>query len=112
MDSPFSRRDVLKQGAAVVAGAAAIGTEPALAAQASNQARPTVPERRFRAAVRYRTEHTLQELRLLPVTGRRVLIRTQAAHCCYTTVRQALGTDAVAQPTVLGHNAIGVVEEV
>lgn len=112
----ISRRRILKQGAAAAAGAggAYLGAS-ALSAQTVAPAagnRADVAGRRFRAFVRYRTGASVQELTLLPLTPRRVVVRTEASQCCYTSVAQALGTQNVAQPVILGHGGIGVVEAV
>src|SRR5262245_27364668 len=129
---PLSRRRLFKKGAAAAAGAA-------LASQSTTafgQGPAVVTARTFRAwisrgAGRGRT--TLQEVRLRPVTGRQVVVRTEACNLCYSNVGAVLGIQAApptgaAQATpanagltglntndmalIQGHGGVGVVEAV
>ena len=118
-----SRRSMLKKAAAAVGGGAAtlVGGD-SLVAQASGpalQASPlqasTTPSRagqRFRAFVRFGTGASVQELTLLPISPRQVVVRTEAAQICYTTTGVALATSSVAQATIPGHGGVGTVIEV
>src|SRR5690349_19719545 len=83
----ISRRQLLKKSAA----AAAAGTA-ALAAQGaspSGQAPTVVTARRFRAWVTRGAgadRTTLQELALRPISGRQIVVRTEATNLCYSNV--------------------------
>jgi S-(hydroxymethyl)glutathione dehydrogenase/alcohol dehydrogenase len=100
----ISRRGLLKS-------AAAGGV--AFAPQSSNaQQRSGANGRRFRAFVRRGTGTSIEELRLLPIQPREVVVRTEASGVCYTIVGQVLGTNNVARPQIPNHSGMGVVEEV
>jgi S-(hydroxymethyl)glutathione dehydrogenase/alcohol dehydrogenase len=106
-----SRRRALKHGAAALAGGAAA------AANAQSAAAPAIQQgsntgRTFRAFVRFGTGTSVEELRLLPIQPRQVLIRSQAAAPCYTIVASSLGTNDVRRPTIPNHCGFGVVEAV
>jgi S-(hydroxymethyl)glutathione dehydrogenase/alcohol dehydrogenase len=131
----FSRRGLLKKGAAAAGVAlAAAGRSEAKAAQ--GQAPAVVTGRTFRAWVSRGSgpkRTTLQELKLRPVTGRMVVVRTEATNLCYSNVGVVLGITA-APPTgaapanaaavggtlagtdgmalIQGHGGVGVVEAV
>jgi S-(hydroxymethyl)glutathione dehydrogenase / alcohol dehydrogenase len=68
--------------------------------------------RKFRAFIRYKTGTSIEELRLLPIQPREVVIRTQASGVCYTIVGQSLSTRDVARPSIPNHSGFGVVEEI
>ncbi len=68
--------------------------------------------RPFRGLVRHSTTLDVQELRLLPIDERQVVIRSQAVAPCYTIVRGALGTNPVRRAEVPNHCGFGVVEAV
>jgi len=68
--------------------------------------------RRFRALVRYRTGASVQELRLLPIQPREVIIRTEASGVCYTIVGQVLSTNNATRAQIPNHSAMGTVEEI
>lgn len=110
--SRVSRRSLLKQGAAAAGGAlgGAAFARPA-AAQGGGPA-PSTSGLRFRAFVRFGSSASVETLRLIPIGPRQVVIRNEAAQICYTTTRQALGTNNVAQATVPGHGGVGRVIEV
>src|SRR6185503_11902461 len=134
----FSRRRLLKQGAAAAAAGAAIGTAGASGASAAQgQAPAVITGRTFRAWVSRGTgpkRTTLQDVKLRPVTGRMVVVRTEATNLCYSNVGVVLGIQAAppsgaAAPTnaaavggtlagtdsmalIQGHGGIGVVEAV
>src|SRR6185436_18038383 len=135
----FSRRQLLKKSAA----AAAAGTA-ALAAQSaspSGQAPAIVTARRFRAWVTRGAgsdRTTLQELTLRPISGRQIVVRTEATNLCYSNVPFVLSLQApvtagragappggpaaggaapgrggaVPRGTIQGHGGVGVVEAV
>ena len=87
----ISRRSLLRDGAAAAAGGAALLAQ---ARTALGQAPAVVTQRRFKAWISRgdgpgRT--TLQEATLRPITGRQVLVRTEATNLCYTLVPAVLG---------------------
>ena len=116
--TPLSRRRVLKAGAAAIAGGAtAVLGAGSLAAQQGAPAVLTNTQagRRFRAFVKYSTAApSIVELTARALTGRLVVVRTEAAQTCYTTVRQVLqpSANAPGSPGILGHGGVGIVEAV
>src|SRR5262245_60199483 len=128
---PLSRRRLFKKGAAAAAGAA-------LASQSTTafgQGPAVVTARTFRAWISRGTGRgrtTLQEVRLRPITGRQVVVRTEACNLCYSNVGAVLGiqpappaTGAATQAAIglagvnandmaliQGHGGVGVVEAV
>ena len=128
-----TRRDLLKKGAA----AAAAGAAGLLSAPSSQSAQgpAIIARRKFKAWISRgdgpgRT--TLQEVTLRPISGRQVLVRTEATNLCYSNAGAVLGvqanagapaaTSALAPPpgtrrmndmaVIQGHGGIGVVEAV
>src|SRR6185436_4909621 len=100
----ISRRGLLKKGSAAAAAAAALGSR-----SASAQAQPVSPERQresgpavitnrtFRAWISRGTGRgrtTLQDVRLRPISGRQVVVRTEACNLCYSNVGAVLGIQA------------------
>jgi len=122
----FSRRGLLKKGAAAAAagaGLAAAGRTEASAAQ--GQAPAVVTGRTFRAWVSRGSgpgRTTLQDVKMRPVTGRMVVVRTEATNLCYSNVGAVLGIQAAppggtlagtdSMALIQGHGGIGVVEAV
>jgi len=116
-----SRRRLLLQGAAAAAGAATLAGQ---GTSALAQAPAVVTARRFRAWVTRgggpdRT--TLQELTLRPISGRQVVVRTEATNLCYSNVPFVLALQSPAgagrgpippRGTIQGHGGVGVVEAV
>src|SRR5687767_8286653 len=93
-----SRRRLLKQG---LAAAAAGGALLAQAQQAAGQAPAAATRRRFKAWISRgegpgRT--TLHDATLRPITGRQVVVRTEATNLCYTLVPAVLGLAPPPQP--------------
>ena len=87
----ISRRGLLKRGAAAAAAGAALASP---SAYAQGQGPAVITNRTFRAwisrgAGRGRT--TLQDVRLRPITGRQVVVRTEACNLCYSNVGAVLG---------------------
>jgi S-(hydroxymethyl)glutathione dehydrogenase/alcohol dehydrogenase len=100
--------------------------------KAPGQMTGTVAGRKFKAWVStgYGPKTTnLEELTLLPISGRQVLIRTEASQCCYTMTVRIFGTqdggrpdplgpqapvivNDPEQPTIQGHGGVGVVEAI
>ena len=111
----MSRRDVLKNGSAAIAGGASatlMGRDVWAASQAPAVVRADSAGRRFRAFVRSETEVSLQELRLRPLEPRHVLLRTEATQCCYSIVSEVLTPSPQTPPKIIGHGGVGVVEAV
>jgi S-(hydroxymethyl)glutathione dehydrogenase/alcohol dehydrogenase len=133
----ISRRQLLKKSAAAAAGTAALSAQ---STSTFGQAPSVVTARRFRAWVTRgggpdRT--TLQELTLRPISGRQIVVRTEATNLCYSNVPFVLslraptpagvgappggppaGNPAVgrggapARGTIQGHGGVGIVEAV
>ena len=132
----ISRRRLLRDGAAAAAGGAALLAQ---AGTALGQAPAVVTQRRFKAWISRgdgpgRT--TLHEATVRPITGRQVLVRTEATNLCYTLVPVVLGlappplttpptppaAGALAAPPsrrrtsemamIQGHGGVGIVEAV
>jgi S-(hydroxymethyl)glutathione dehydrogenase/alcohol dehydrogenase len=138
----LSRRRLLKKGAAAAAAGAALGSAGghALAQAASpgagrGQAPAVISGRMFRAWISRgsgRGRTTLQDVRLRPIAGRQVVVRTEATNLCYSNVGAVLGIQAAppangpATPAsaglttantndmalIQGHGGVGVVEAV
>ena len=94
-----SRRDLLKAGIAAASGIA-ISPQDAVRAQTGSAA--VVTRQRFRGWVSRGTgtnRTTLQELTLRPISGRQVVVRTEATNLCYSNVGAVLGIQpAIAPP--------------
>src|SRR5687767_1602342 len=114
----ISRRHLLQRGA-VAAGAAALLTPGS--AGLSAQAPAVVTRRRFKAwisrgAGRGRT--TLQDVTLRPISGRQVVVRTEATNLCYSNTGAVLGLGPnfggrlATMALIQGHGGVGVVEAV
>ena len=126
----FSRRRLLKKGAAA-GGAAFIAS----AVPASAQAPAVVTRRRFKAWISRGTSAgrtTLHDVVLRPISGRQVVVRTEATNLCYSNVPAVLGFQQAPPPgaapsplavgsgvrqitqmaIIQGHGGIGIVEAV
>ena len=132
---PLSRRRLLRNGAAAAAGGAALWSAAPAAAQ-SGRAPAVVTARRFRAWIgrgEGTTRTKLEEVTLKPISGRQVVVRTEATNLCYSNVPPVLGIQpasaAAATPAsplaapngarrmndmavIQGHGGIGIVEAV
>jgi len=129
----LSRRRILQRGAAASIGGAAwlAGGSPAEAAPGEQLRAPAVvTARRFRGWVARgdgsgRT--TLQELTLKPISGRQVVVRTEATNLCYSNAGAVLGLTGGPPPittpgrpgrrmndmaVIQGHGGVGIVEAV
>ena len=126
----LSRRQLLEKSAAAVAGIATFvmqGTSPFA------QAPAVVTRRRFRGWVTRGAgpdRTTLQELTLNPISGRQIVVRTEATNLCYSNVPFVLALQAGGagrggagrggagrggvppRGTIQGHGGVGVVEAV
>ena len=128
----ISRRRLLKKGAAAAAAGATLASQ---SVGAFAQAPAVVTGRTFRAWISRGTGRgrtTLQEVRLRPITGRQVVVRTEACNLCYSNVGAVLGlqpalpatsgntpaavglagANANAMALMQGHGGVGVVEAV
>ena len=109
-----SRRSLVKQAAVAIGSAAALRT-PNVTAQSPGAAPARTPSQRgqiFRGFVRFGTGASVQEMKLLPIAPRQVVVRTEASQICYTTTAQALGTNPVTQAVIPAHGGVGIVVEV
>ncbi len=125
-----SRRRLLKEGLAAAAGGAALLAQND---EAQGQGPAVMTRRRFKAWISRgegRGRTTLREATLRPISGRQVLVRTEATNLCYSNVPAVLGqapstaappSALAAQPgrrrmsdmaVIQGHGGIGVVEAV
>jgi S-(hydroxymethyl)glutathione dehydrogenase/alcohol dehydrogenase len=129
-DRPIVRRKVLKAGAAAwLAGAAAwLAGAAAKAQQPASPALLTGAQagRRFRAWLGNAASGAVEDLELLPIQDRQVLVRTEASAPCYTLVLNGIGgTPSIVPPqplpfgpvpggapTILNHTFVGIVEAV
>ncbi len=59
--------------------------------------------------MRHGTGTSIEELRLLPIQRREVVIRTQASAVCYTITGQVLGTNNAQRWSIPNHSGMGVV---
>ena len=94
----LSRRRLLKTGAAAAAGGAALVTQ---GGSLFGQSPAVVTGRRFRGWVTRgggTNRTTLQELTLRPVTGRQLVVRTEATNLCYSNVGAVLGLQPAIAP--------------
>jgi S-(hydroxymethyl)glutathione dehydrogenase / alcohol dehydrogenase len=125
----LSRRRLLKNSMAAAAGGAALLAQ---AGTAFGQAPAAVTRRRIKAWISRGdgpNRTTLQEPTLRPISGRQVLVRTEATNLCYSNVPAVLGVQpAAARPSALaapsgarrmndmaviqGHGGIGIVEAI
>jgi S-(hydroxymethyl)glutathione dehydrogenase / alcohol dehydrogenase len=114
-----SRRRLLKQGLAA-AGATALAPPASARAQQSTSS-AVITARRFRGWVSRGTgpgRTTLQELTLKPISGRQVVVRTEATNLCYSNTGVVLGLQGGgfgrlnSMALVQGHGGIGIVEAV
>ena len=127
-DAHPSRRSLLKTGLAA-AGAAAIGVTADADAKASalragaeqSQSPAVVTARRFRGWISRgsgRGRTTVQDLTLRPISGRQVVVRTEATNLCYSNTGAVLGLGPnfggrlATMALIQGHGGVGVVEAV
>jgi S-(hydroxymethyl)glutathione dehydrogenase/alcohol dehydrogenase len=142
-DHRISRRRLLKKGAAAAAAGAALasgpssaqGQAPASAERQRDGAPSVIASRTFRAWISRGTGRgrtTLQDVRLRPISGRQVVVRTEACNLCYSNVGAVLGiqpgvpaaattnqaavglagVNANTLALIQGHGGVGVVEAV
>src|SRR6476646_3591441 len=89
----LTRRSLLKTGATTLAAAAAAGAGASGQSQSAAIQSGTNTGRRFRGFVRHGTGIGLEDLKLKAIQPRQVVVRSEAAAPCYTSVRGALGTN-------------------
>jgi S-(hydroxymethyl)glutathione dehydrogenase/alcohol dehydrogenase len=116
-DVSRTRRSLLQAGLA--AGASALVPTPPLLGQSKSAA--VVSGRRFRGWVSRGSgtgRTTLQDLTLRPISGRQVVVRTEATNLCYSNTGAVLGLGAnfggrlSTMALIQGHGGVGVVEAV
>jgi S-(hydroxymethyl)glutathione dehydrogenase/alcohol dehydrogenase len=104
----ISRRRLLKKTAiAAAAGASLSASDRSLLAQAP----AVVTNRTFRAWISRGTGRgrtTLQDVRLRPITGRQVVVRTEACNLCYSNVGAVLGIQAAPALATSNQAAVGL----
>src|SRR6185295_4114783 len=84
--SKVSRRSLLRRGVAAAGGASMLGGSAfAGQAAATGTQSPSSSGQRFRAYVRFGAGASVRELKLLPISPRQVVLRSEAAQICYTT---------------------------
>jgi S-(hydroxymethyl)glutathione dehydrogenase/alcohol dehydrogenase len=125
-DAHPSRRSLLKTGLAA-AGAAAIGVSAEAEASAlhpdpdQSRSAAVVTARRFRGWISRgngRGRTTVQDLTLRPISGRQVVVRTEATNLCYSNTGAVLGLGPnlggrlATMALIQGHGGVGVVEAV
>lgn len=113
----ISRRGLLKSGVVAAAAGTAMGSQ-ARGVLAQGQGGAVVTGRTFRAWISRGAgpgRTTLQDVRLRPIAGRQVVVRTEACNLCYSNVGAVLGIGGGgggARALIQGHGGVGVVEEV
>lgn len=98
MDTNSTRRDLLKAG---IAAASGMALTPHDSAFAQSNAAAVVTRQRFRGWVSRGSgagRTTLQELTLRPISGRQVVVRTEATNLCYSNIGAVLGIQPAAPP--------------
>jgi S-(hydroxymethyl)glutathione dehydrogenase/alcohol dehydrogenase len=109
-DNRLSRRSMLKAGALA---AATLGATSSAAQERAPAVRTgSVAGRPFRAFVRSGATSSVEDLRLMEIKPRQVLVRTTASCGCYTITRTVLGQRELDTPTIPNHSGFGVVEAV
>src|SRR6188508_2392084 len=114
----LTRRGMLKTGASALGGGAlllgggSLDVAAAAQAQAPAIATGTQTGRTFRGLVRHDATLDVQEMQLLPIDSRQVVIRSTAVAPCYTIVRGALSSNPIRRAEVPNHCGFGVVEAV
>jgi S-(hydroxymethyl)glutathione dehydrogenase/alcohol dehydrogenase len=101
----LTRRGLLKKGAA--AAAAGFLAKPSSPAQGA-QGPAVITQRRFKAWISRGNgpgRTTLHDVTLRPISGRQVLVRTEATNLCYSNAGAVLGLQAGAPPAGAGAGA-------
>ncbi|MEI9815352.1 MAG: alcohol dehydrogenase catalytic domain-containing protein [Acidobacteriota bacterium] len=112
MSKSLSRRKLFQKS---LKGAAAGGflLAPQVAAgQAPAQVANAQAGRKFKAMLRFGTGTMVEELKLLPIQEREVVIRTEASAVCYTITGGALATTNARRASIPNHSGMGVVEAI
>lgn len=130
--APSSRRNMLQMGATAITGGAALAAQSGISATPGKST--TASRRVFKAWVSRgegpgRT--TLQDVMLRPISGRQIVVRTEACNLCYSNATAVLGGAPLpagspppprtafdgarrmsAMAVIQGHGGIGIVEAV
>ncbi|MGA2879686.1 MAG: alcohol dehydrogenase catalytic domain-containing protein [Bryobacteraceae bacterium] len=135
-DSALSRRGVLA-GVALAAQSGTLLAQAQLAQSKPAPSTPAAPGRKFRGWVSRGTgpgRTTLQDLTLRPISGRQIVVRTEATNLCYSNSSDVLGLPQPGLPSppagtpprpvppaflamsrmalIQGHGGVGIVEAV
>lgn len=119
----FSRRDLLKQGTVAAFSGLAAASSGRLSAQDITAANPAIQSataapvgETFKAFVRRPAGAEILDVRLAAIRENMVVVRSEAAQCCYTIINQALGENGEGsrgdEARILGHGGVGIVEAV
>ncbi|HEX5229434.1 MAG TPA: zinc-binding dehydrogenase [Bryobacteraceae bacterium] len=137
-DSKLSRRGVLGGGVALAAQSGVLLAQTKVTETKVSTSRPGAPGRKFRGWVSRGTgpgRTTLQELTLRPISGRQIVVRTEATNLCYSNSSDVLGLPQPGAPPpppagsppravppafaallnmalIQGHGGVGIVEAV
>jgi S-(hydroxymethyl)glutathione dehydrogenase/alcohol dehydrogenase len=107
----YSRRSAMLSAASVLSAAALSSA----ASAATPRVKPE-PARKFRALVHRGTKSSVEQLSLLPISERQLVVRNEATLCTYTLVGSMLGIEPPGrdpnQPLIVGHGGVGIVEAV
>src|ERR1700674_5137393 len=95
----MTRRSLLKKGAAAAAAGAAglLSASPAAQSAPSSPVPSVITRRKFKAWISRgdgRGRTTLHEITLRPISGRQILVRTEATNLCYSNAGAVLGVQA------------------
>jgi S-(hydroxymethyl)glutathione dehydrogenase/alcohol dehydrogenase len=114
----ISRRGLLKKGSAAAAAAAALGSRstaeqgPPVSPERQRESGPAlIANRTFRAWISRGTGRgrtTLQDVRLRPIGGRQVVVRTEACNLCYSNVGAVLGIQPAPPAATTNQAAVGL----
>jgi len=105
MNRTFSRRRLLTRSAAAAAAGVGLSTQ---ATPVNGQAPTVVTARRFRGWVTRGVgpgRTTLQALTLRPISGRQIVVRTEATNLCYSNVNAVLALQPLAPAPAGGAGA-------
>jgi S-(hydroxymethyl)glutathione dehydrogenase/alcohol dehydrogenase len=92
-DSALSRRGVITGGVALAAQSGTLLAQTKVA-----QSKPAAPGPKFRGWISRGSgpgRTTLQELTLRPISGRQIVVRTEATNLCYSNTTDVLGLPAL-----------------
>jgi len=107
----ISRRSLISAVGTGAAVAAAVHGGVARAQTAASSSTPSHEGQKFRGFVRFGNGISVEDLRLLPIGPRQVVIRTEASQICYTTT-QFLRPGPAQHAELPAHGGVGTVIEV